>query len=61
MLRSLLIFTSGFLLGFLLAYLFRPRFQYPVVDTGNASGDMWPPNVTWSYAPPNPGTWGRIC
>ena len=32
---------------------------YPVADTGYEAGDAWPPNVTWSYLPPNPGTWSR--
>ena len=50
MLRYLLIFVSGLLLGYL---LHRPRvLSWPVAGTVD-----YQPHVTWSYAPPNPGSW----
>ena len=63
--KAIIAFLAGLLLGYLLR---RPRkgrihHTWPVawVDyDGSADhqpGDMWPPHVTWSYAPPNPGSW----
>ena len=54
--KAIIAFLAGLLLGYLLC---RTRvLSYPVAGTvEHQPGDMWPPNVTWSYAPPNPGTW----
>ena len=69
--KAIIAFLAGLLLGYLLRRPARAwvdpgddvewaRFDdgYPVAGTvEHQPGDMWPPNVTWSYAPPNPGSW----
>ena len=59
---------AAFLAGLTLGYLLRrntpavlspaPFPGWPVAGTVEyEAGDAWPAGVTWSYAPPNPGSW----
>lgn len=54
-------FVVGVVVGWLLVRSVRrsmPAMLYPVVtDTDYQPGDAWPPTVTWSVMPPNPGGW----
>ena len=48
--KAIIAFLAGLMLGYLLR---RPRLlSWPVAGTVE-----YQPYVTWSYAPPNPGSW----